>query len=176
MSNILYDKVLNADAIIFATPVNNFKVSSYMSLFIDRLISLDGSLPPLNEKTPKDLELNKKHTKFIELTADNSINGSGFFRRFSGKVGGIISTGHEEGASMAISSLYMTMTHWGVMFPPFSNMYAISSNAVSTDSDKEIVLSNYYREQARMLASNVCSLAKIVYTKKNIWKYDKKTN
>jgi len=90
MSNILYDKVLNADAIIFATPVNNFKVSSYMSLFVDRLISLDGSLSPLNPSAPKDVELNKKHTKFIELTANNQVNGSGFFRRFSGKVGGII--------------------------------------------------------------------------------------
>lgn len=41
MSNILYDKILEADAIIFATPVNNFKISTLMAAFIDRCISLD---------------------------------------------------------------------------------------------------------------------------------------
>ena len=41
MSNIMYDKILEADAIIFATPVNNFKISTLMAAFIDRCISLD---------------------------------------------------------------------------------------------------------------------------------------
>jgi len=54
MSNILYDKVISADAIIFATPVNNFKISTLMAAFIDRCISLDGSLSPANPKDPKN--------------------------------------------------------------------------------------------------------------------------
>ncbi|MEK6968606.1 MAG: flavodoxin family protein, partial [Nanoarchaeota archaeon] len=54
MSKILYDKLIAADAIIFATPVNNFKISSYMSLFVDRCISMDGSLSPADSKNPKD--------------------------------------------------------------------------------------------------------------------------
>ena len=107
MSNIIYDKVLEADAIIFATPVNNFKISTLMAAFIDRCISLDGSLSPANPKAPKDKELNIKHMKFIELMADDDVPGSGFLRRFSGKVAGIIVIGHEEGASMAISNLFM---------------------------------------------------------------------
>lgn len=41
MSDILYDKILEADAILFATPVNNFKISTLMAAFIDRCISLD---------------------------------------------------------------------------------------------------------------------------------------
>jgi multimeric flavodoxin WrbA len=176
MSNILYKKVLEADAIIFATPVNNFKVSSLMSLFIDRCISLDGSLSPANPKQPKDKEFNKKHTKFIESTADQKILGSGFLRRFSGKVGGIIATGHEEGASMAISSLFMTMSHWGMAFPPFSNMYAMSSIENSTDKDKEIVLSKSHVEDAKYLAKNVTLLAKKIRGEKKNWIYDYKVN
>ena len=86
MSNILYDKVISADAIIFATPVNNFKISTLMAAFIDRCISLDGSLSPANLKDPKNKELNIKHMKFIEKTADSKIPGSGMLRRFSGKI------------------------------------------------------------------------------------------
>lgn len=88
MTNILYDKVIGADAIIFATPVNNFNISTLMKAFIDRCISLDGSLEPANPKSPKDKELNIKQMKFIELTADNDVPGSGLLRRFFGKSGG----------------------------------------------------------------------------------------
>ncbi|MEK7377254.1 MAG: flavodoxin family protein, partial [Candidatus Margulisiibacteriota bacterium] len=123
MSNILYDKILEADIVLFATPVNNFKISSRMALFLDRCISLDGSLVPADSQNAKDKELNKKHTKFVELMADQNIPGSGFLRRFMGKVGGIIVTGHEEGATMAIATLYMTANHYGMAFPAWSNMY-----------------------------------------------------
>ena len=77
MSNILYDKILEADAIIFATPVNNYAMSTLMKMFIDRTISLDGSLKPANPDAPKDKELNIKHMKFVELTKDQNIPGSG---------------------------------------------------------------------------------------------------
>jgi multimeric flavodoxin WrbA len=176
MSNILYDKVIVADAIIFATPVNNFKVSSFMSLFMDRLISLDGSLSPANPKNPKDKELNIKHTKFVELTANDSTNGYGFLRRFAGKVGVMIATGHEEGASMPISSLYMTMSQWGMLFPAFSNMYAMSTVANPTYSDKEFVTSTFYKKEAELLAKNVVALTKLVKDKKEIWSVDKTKN
>lgn len=155
MTNILYDKILSADAIIFATPVNNFKISALMATFIDRCISLDGSLMPANPKSPKDKELNIKHTKFIELTADDNVSGSGFLRRFSGKVAGIIATGHEEGASMAISQLFMTLNHFGMLFPPFSNMYAMSSVCLSTYQDKPVVLSDCYTKETELLAKNI---------------------
>lgn len=117
MTNILYDKILGADAIIFATPVNNFNVSTLMKAFIDRCISLDGSLKPANPKVPKDRELNIKHMKFIEQTADNGVPGSGLLRRFMGKTAGIIVTGHEEGASMVISNLFLTLNFFGMLFP-----------------------------------------------------------
>jgi multimeric flavodoxin WrbA len=173
MSNVLYDKVLEADAIIFATPVNNFSMSTPMKEFLDRCISLDGSLPPANEKSPKDRELNIKHADFIRMSADGSLPGSGFLKRFSGKVAGVIVTGHEEGAALVISSLFMTLNSFGMLFPPFSNVYAISSRCRLTNEDKEIVLSECYRNEVRMLAENVVAAARLSRTvKPHAWKYD----
>jgi multimeric flavodoxin WrbA len=173
MSNILYDKVLEADCIIFATPVNNFNVSTPLKAFIDRCISLDGSLKPANPKVPKNRELNIKHMKFVELTADNNVPGSGMLRRFIGKVAGIIVTGHEEGASMVISNLFMTFNHFGMLFPPFSNMYAMSSVCNSTYEDKKDVLAECYVSTAKLIAENVMNAAQISRnTKRTDWKYD----
>jgi hypothetical protein len=73
MTNLLYDKVLDAEILIFATPVNNFKISSFMALFLDRCISLDGSLSPADPSNPKNKELNIKHTKFVQLMADDDV-------------------------------------------------------------------------------------------------------
>jgi len=177
MTNILYDKLLAADAIIFATPVNNFKISTLMATFIDRCISLDGSLYPANPKVPKDKELNIKHMKFIELTADNDLPGSGMLRRFSGKIAGIITTGHEEGTAMAISCLYMTLNNFGMLFPPFSSMYAMSSICNSTYKDKPIVLSDCFKEELKTLANNVMLAAKLTKNCKSTdWKNDYSAN
>jgi len=177
MSNFVYDRILWADAIIFATPTNNFKISTYMAAFIDRCISLDGSLPPANPLDPKNKELNIKHMKFIELTADPKVPGSGMLRRFAGKVAGIIATGHEEGASMAISNLFMTLNHYGMLFPPFSNIYAMSSACDSTYRDKEIVLSNCFKEETVLLARNIMNGAKIARDKSLAdWYFDNSKN
>jgi len=173
MTNILYDKLLAADAIIFATPVNNFKISTLMATFIDRCISLDGSLYPANPASPKDKELNIKHMKFIELTADNNLPGSGMLRRFPGKIAGIITTGHEEGAAMAISSLYMTLNNFGMLFPPFSSLYAMSSVCNSTYKDKPIILSDCFEGEIKALAENVILAAKLT---KNCQTTDWKNN
>ena len=177
MTNILYDKIIQADAIIFSTPVNNFAISTLMKAFIDRCISLDGSLKPANLKSPKDKELNIKHMKFIEMTADNNVPGSGMHRRFLGKVAGIIVTGHEAGAAQAISNLFMTLNHYGMLFPPFSNMYAISSVCNSTYKDKKIVLADCYKEEIKLLAENMMTATKLAIKQKGTdWKYDYTTN
>lgn len=179
MTNILYDKVIGADVVVFATPVNNFSMSTMMKAFIDRCISLDGSLYPADPKMPKDKELNKKHMRFIELTADNDVPGSGFIRRFSGKIAGIIVTGHEEGASMVISSLFMTLNHFGMLFPPFSNMYAMTSVCNATDRDKQLLDNDCYRKEAKFVAGNVMKAAKLKKLAKlsvSDWKHDYASN
>ncbi|MBI2139572.1 flavodoxin family protein [Candidatus Woesearchaeota archaeon] len=177
MSNILYDKILEADVIIFASPVNNFNISTLLKAFIDRCISLDGSLKPANPKSPKDKALNIKHMKYVKLTADQDVPGSGMLRRFLGKVAGIIITGHEEGASMAISNLFMTLNHFGMMFPPFSNMYAMSSICNSTFEDKEIILGGCYAEEVKLLAQNMITAATVEkQCKCTGWKYEYSEN
>lgn len=176
MSNVLYDKILSADIIIFATPVNNFKMSTLMAQFIDRCISLDGSLSPANPKATKDKELNIKHTKFIELMSDDTIAGSGFLRRFSGKSAGIIVTGHEEGASLVISSLFMTLNHFGMIFAPWSNMYAMSSITNPTCEDKKIVTGQTYIDDAKKVAQNTLLMARAVRKEQIHWKYDSSAN
>lgn len=177
MSNILYDKVLDADIIIFATPINNFKISSNLALFLDRCISLDGSLLPADSKAPKNKELNIKHTKFVELMSDNKVPGSGFLRRFMGKTAGIIVTGHEEGAALVISQLFMTLNHFGMIFSPWSNMYAMSSIANPTYRDKKIVNSEMYIEEVNEIARNAMSTAKLLKKFNKLdWQYDYSSN
>jgi len=177
MSNILYDKILGSDILIFATPVNNFKMSTLMAAFLDRCISLDGSLKPADPKFPKNRALNIKHMKFIERTADPAIPGSGMLRRFQGKVAGVITTGHEEGAAMVISSLFMTLNHFGMIFPPFGTLYAMASICQSTYEDKKMVLGDCYDPELKALAENCVTTARSMKkVEVGLWSYDPKTN
>ena len=115
--------------------------------------------------------------RFIELTSDNNIPGSGMLRRFLGKAAGIIITGHEAGEAMAISNLFMTLNNFGMAFPPFSHMYAINTVCDSTYKDKKIVTSGCYAEETGLLAENVMHMAKILKKEKpSSWKYDYSAN
>ena len=147
-------------------------MSSLMALFIDRCISLDGSLSPADPKATKDKELNIKHTKFVEIMADDKLPGSGFLRRFSGKTAGVIVTGHEEGASMVISSLFMTLNHFGMIFSPWSNVYAMSSITNPTYKDKQIVTGPMFVDDVKKMTSNAFMLASAMRKKPIEWKYD----
>ena len=148
-----------------------------MSLFIDRCISLDGSLPPANPIFTKDKVLNEKHTRFIEIMADQKVPGSGFLRRFMGKVGGIIVTGHEEGATMAISTLFMTLNHYGMVFPAWGNHYAMGEVLYPTHVDKIISHNKSHIEEARNVARNTLTLAKALRKTKNTsWSHDYSAN
>ena len=173
MTNILYDKILQADIIVFATPVNNFKLSTLMATFIDRCISLDGSLAPADLKDPKNKDINIKHSKFVEIMADQKIPGSGYLRRFMGKTAGIIVTGHEEGASLVISTLFMTLNNFGMTFPSWSTMYAMASILNPTCSDRTIVRNPAYQSEAQMLANNTFKQAKLMRKMKTTaWEQD----
>ena len=148
-----------------------------MALFLDRCISLDGSLSPVNSDAPKDKALNIEHSKFISAHADQSVYGSGFLRRFAGKVGGIIVTGHEAGAAMTISQMFMTLSHFGMAFPPFSNMYAMASIENGTYNDKAVVTGSVYIKDAKLLAANVMTMTKsLKKIKPSQWAYDYSVN
>jgi len=168
MTNKIYDMCMWADVIVFATPVNNFKMSSFMALFIDRLISMDGSLSPADPSDPKNKELNKLHTEYIEKHSSDEY-GSGFLRRFLGKIGGIIVSGHEAGAGITISSLFLTLNYYGFLFPPFSSVYAVGDICEGTRTDIKKLRSPCYEEDARSLARNLITAAKIAKRKNDYW-------
>ena len=113
---------------------------------------------------------------FVELMADSTIPGSGYLRRFSGKVGGIIVTGHEEGATMVISSLQMTLGHFGMVFTPWSNMYAMSSINNPTFKDKNIVTNTPYIDEVKKLALNALMMTRALHEKPITWIYDNSSN
>ncbi|MCX8194009.1 MAG: flavodoxin family protein [Candidatus Pacearchaeota archaeon] len=176
MTNKLYDVVSWADVIIFATPIHNFKISSLMSLFLDRLISMDGSLAPADMNNVKNKEINIKHTKWIEKNATDEF-GSGFLRRFTGKIAGIIVSGHEVGASLTISSLFMTLNQFGMLFPPFSSIYAINTIQDGLYKDKKKLRNSHYEKEARRLARNLITAAKVLKRKNDYWwVYDGRSN
>jgi len=133
-------------------------------------------LPPADPQAAKNKELNIKHTKFVELMADDTIPGSGFLRRFAGKTAGVIVTGHEEGASMVISSLFMTLNHFGMVFSPWSNMYAMSSITNPTYKDKKIVTSVVHVDNTKRLAKNAVLMANAMRKESIEWTYDHSSN
>ena len=64
-----------------------------------------------------------------------------------------------------------------MLFPPFSNIYAMASVCRSTYQDKKTVLSECYEGTVRLLAKNVMNAAKIIKpTKCTDWKYDYDSN
>jgi len=176
MTNEIYDLCLWADIIVFASPVNNFKISSLMSLFIDRLISMDGSLIPADVNDTKNRDLNIEHTQFISKNANGTF-GSGFLKRLTGKVAGLIVSGHEEGASMVISQMFMTLNHFGMVFPPFSNVYAMGSMVDDTFKDEVKIKSDFFEKDVKLLAYNLVGMSKTLKSRKNFWwKYDDSIN
>lgn len=90
---------------------------------------------------------------------------------------GIIVVGHEAGASMAISNLYLTLNDYGMAFPPFSHMYAMGTDCDSTYKDKKLVLSDCYTSETKLLAENVMNLANTLKKMNPLdWKYDYTAN
>ena len=85
----------------------------------------------------------------------------------------LIVTGHEEGASLVISSLFMALNHFGMIFPPSSNMYAMASIKNPTHADKEILNDGTYLQEVEDLAENVVTMTNLVKTfGKQNWRYD----
>jgi hypothetical protein len=71
----------------------------------------------------------------------------------------------------------MTFNHFGMLFPPFSNMYAMSSVCHSTYEDKKDVLSECYKGTARLIAKNVINASQLLRNaKRTDWKYDYDSN
>jgi hypothetical protein len=71
----------------------------------------------------------------------------------------------------------MTLNNFGMVFTPFSHVYAMSSVCNSTYEDKKIVLNKCYKEEVELLAKNIISSARL--TRKvdpTSWVYDYKAD
>jgi hypothetical protein len=71
----------------------------------------------------------------------------------------------------------MTFNHFGMLSPPFSNMYAMASICQSTYEDKKTLMTECYEGTARLIAENVMNAAKLIRPSKcTDWKYDYDSN
>ena len=71
----------------------------------------------------------------------------------------------------------MTLNHYGFVFPPYSNMYAVASVCNSTHHDKKILINDCYKQEAKMLAKNLVTLAKLLKSSKDYsWDYSGKAD
>ena len=77
---------------------------------------------------------------------------------------------------MAITQLFMTLNHFGMTFPPWSNMYAMASIENPTHEDGRIVRDSGYAEDARRVARNTLTLAQALRKTSPAWEYDQSSN
>ncbi|MEM2874197.1 MAG: hypothetical protein QW063_02010, partial [Candidatus Nanoarchaeia archaeon] len=74
-------------------------------------------------------------------------------------------------------SLFMTLNHYGMLFPPFSSVYAINTICNPTYKDKQVLRSKCYEEEVRRLARNLITAARIAKRKGDYWwQYDGRSN
>ncbi|RLE60707.1 MAG: flavodoxin family protein [Thermoprotei archaeon] len=89
----IYNKIQEADGIIFATPVYWFNMSGVMKNFIDRITVFENMIHHVGRS-------------LVE-----------------GKVAGIIAAGNEEGGAMVVANLMITLNSMGFLIPPWGFAY-----------------------------------------------------
>lgn len=102
---VLYDKVLKADGVIFATPVYWFSPSAVLKNFIDRLTALENMIV---------------------------IEGRSWLE---GKVAGLIAVGNDSGVIQTISTLMSALVSMGFMIPPFAMAYFNRMGSVLSEDE-----------------------------------------
>jgi len=71
----------------------------------------------------------------------------------------------------------MTLNHFGMIFPPWSNVFAMTSLKNPTYEDKNILKDKIYTHEVEDLAENTFIMATLVrkFGKQN-WRYDYSSN
>jgi len=90
---IIYDKILKADGVIFATPIYWFSPSGIMKRVIDRLTAFENMI---------------------------FIDGKSWVE---GKVAGVIAVGNDSGEIQVISLMFSILNSMGFIIPPFALAY-----------------------------------------------------
>lgn len=116
----IYEKILEADGFIIATPVYWYSPSSQMKNFIDRITIFENMI---------------------------FINGRCLLE---GKVSGIIAVGNDSGTIQVISNLYATLNSMGVTIPPWAFAYYHGKGDVLNSRSAVLDAANIGRNVALM--------------------------
>jgi len=127
----IYDGILNADMVIFSTPIYWGSHSQLMQLIIERLNSLENS--------------NSVHKKVL----------------VKNKVGGMMIVGHEDGYQHVAGSLMNFLTELGMIFPPQAYAAWVGESNEDTKLDRSrIETDNSISGQFDDLVRNVVDFSK----------------
>ncbi len=97
---IIYDKILESDGVIFATPIYWYSPSGIMKRVIDRLTAFENMI---------------------------LIDGRSWVE---GKVAGVIAVGNDSGEIQVISLMFSILNSMGFIIPPFALAYHASADDV----------------------------------------------
>jgi len=116
----IYDKILKADGVIFATPIYWYAPSAIIKRVIDRLTALENMV---------------------------FIDGKSWVE---GKVAGIIAVGNDSGEIQLISLMYATLNSMGFIIPPFALSFFNQKGDVMDDEETLLEAANVGRSVTLM--------------------------
>jgi multimeric flavodoxin WrbA len=133
---LLFEKIIEADGIIFSSPTYWNYPSGLLKTFIDRLIALD--------------EISDDPTK----------------RRVQGKVAGAIVTAKFDGSSRVAQDILSMANYLGFIIPPHAFAFHTGRVTTSVLEDDEEFSQNYFaKRNAQAMLENVYLMAKLVKSK-----------
>lgn len=103
----IYDGILNADVVIFSTPIHWGNYSQLMQLIIERLNSLENA--------------NSVHNQIV----------------VKNKIGGLMILGHEDGYQHVVGGLMNFLTAMGLIFPPQAYAAWVGESNEDTKYDRK---------------------------------------
>ncbi|RLG75419.1 MAG: flavodoxin family protein [Thermoprotei archaeon] len=111
----IYDKILKADGVIFATPIYWYSPSGVIKRVIDRLTALENMI---------------------------FVSGRSWVE---GKVAGVIAVGNDSGEIQLISLMYATLNSMGFIIPPFALSFFNTREDVLSDDETLLEAANVGR-------------------------------
>lgn len=127
----IYDGILNADVVIFSTPIYWGNYSQLMQLIIERLNSLENA--------------NSVHRRVI----------------VKNKIGALMILGHEDGYQHVAGGLMNFLTEMGLIFPPQAYAAWVGESDENTKADKKKIESDKIIQEIFIdLAQNAVNFAR----------------
>jgi len=136
------DKIISADAIIFATPTYMFGMSSVLKRFFERWISFKA--PPIDQAVA-----NKSLDECFDLLGklgDGTLKAS---NPLQGKVGAVVVAGSELGQDSVIREIMLMLNLYGFVFPPQAFIYHTGHSMQSLEE----VRAGFYENKWLVLAT-----------------------